>query len=117
MRCCPAENGVGDQDAGPDDFDWRDRASALASLGTVALSRAVFETADTVDSSVSSPLRLLPASYRSWAMTQIFLISEQRGGPWDRSEELGDHAGFTDHAASMDALVEEDFIPLEAPAA
>lgn len=42
-------------------------------------------------------------------------MSEQRGGPWDWSKDLREQAGFAEHAAFMDTLVEEGFIVLGGP--
>jgi hypothetical protein len=39
-----------------DDFGWRDRAIALASLGAAALSRIVFTPADVIDEKPLQPL-------------------------------------------------------------
>jgi hypothetical protein len=39
-----------------DEFGWRDRAVALASLGAAALSRVVFTTADVIDEQPLKPL-------------------------------------------------------------
>jgi DNA-binding MarR family transcriptional regulator len=41
-----------------DDFGWRDRAIALASLGAAALSRLAFTTADVVDEKALQPLEM-----------------------------------------------------------
>jgi len=41
-----------------DDFGWRDRAIALASLGAAALSRLVFTTADLIDEKPLQPLEM-----------------------------------------------------------
>lgn len=41
-----------------DDFGWRDRAIALASLGAAALSRLVFTTADVIDEKPLRPLEM-----------------------------------------------------------
>jgi uncharacterized protein YciI len=38
-----------------------------------------------------------------------------RGGPWDWSRGLREQAGWDDHAAFMDALVEDRFILLGGP--
>jgi hypothetical protein len=42
--------------ATPDDFGWRDRGIALASLGAAALSRLVFTTADVLDEQPLKPV-------------------------------------------------------------
>jgi DNA-binding MarR family transcriptional regulator len=41
-----------------DDFGWRDRAIALASLGAAALSRIVFTPADVIDEKPLQPLEM-----------------------------------------------------------
>jgi hypothetical protein len=41
-----------------DDFGWRDRAVALASLGAAALSRLAFTTADVIDEKPLQPLEM-----------------------------------------------------------
>jgi DNA-binding MarR family transcriptional regulator len=41
-----------------DDFRWRDRAIALASLGAAALSRVAFTTADVIDEKPLQPLEM-----------------------------------------------------------
>jgi DNA-binding MarR family transcriptional regulator len=41
-----------------DDFGWRDRAIALASLGAAALSRLAFTTADFIDEKPLQPLEM-----------------------------------------------------------
>jgi DNA-binding MarR family transcriptional regulator len=41
-----------------DDFGWRDRAIALASLGAAAHSRLAFTTADIIDEKPSQPLEM-----------------------------------------------------------
>ena len=41
-----------------DDFGWRDRAIALASLGAAALSRLAFTTADVIDEKPLQPLEM-----------------------------------------------------------
>jgi hypothetical protein len=41
-----------------DDFDWRDRAVALASLGAAALSRLAFTTADVLGEKPLQPLEM-----------------------------------------------------------
>ncbi len=38
-----------------------------------------------------------------------------RGGPWDWSKDLREQAGWDEHAAFMDALVEDGFILLGGP--
>jgi DNA-binding MarR family transcriptional regulator len=41
-----------------DDFGWRDRAIALASLGAAALGRVAFTTADVIDAKPMKPLEM-----------------------------------------------------------
>ena len=41
-----------------DEFGWRDRAIALASLGAAALSRVLFTTADVIDEQPLKPLEM-----------------------------------------------------------
>jgi hypothetical protein len=41
-----------------DDFGWRDRAVALATLGAAALSRLAFTTADVIDEKPLQPLEM-----------------------------------------------------------
>ncbi len=48
-------------------------------------------------------------------MRQLFVVFEQRGGPWDWSKGLRDQDGFSEHAAFMDALVAEGSIVLGGP--
>ena len=48
-------------------------------------------------------------------MRQLFLVSEQRGGPWDWSKGLREQSGFGEHAAFMDTLVDDGFIVLGGP--
>jgi len=48
-------------------------------------------------------------------MRQLFLVFERRGGPWDWSKGLHDQDGFAEHAAFMDALVEQGSIVLGGP--
>ena len=48
----------------------------------------------------------------------MFLIIVRRSGPqWDRSKPLEQQSGWTDHAAFMDALVDDGFIVLGGPLA
>ncbi len=44
-----------------------------------------------------------------------FAVIEERFGAWDWSRDLRDQDGFADHAAVMDALVDEGFIVLGGP--
>jgi uncharacterized protein YciI len=45
----------------------------------------------------------------------FFAVRVERGGPWDWSRDLRDQDGFDEHAAFMDALVDEGFIILGGP--
>jgi uncharacterized protein YciI len=48
----------------------------------------------------------------------MFLVIVRRSGPqWDRSKPLEQQSGWTDHAAFMDALVDDRFIVLGGPLA
>jgi uncharacterized protein YciI len=48
----------------------------------------------------------------------MFLIIVRRSGPqWDRAKPLEQQSGWTDHAAFMDALVDDGFIVLGGPLA
>jgi uncharacterized protein YciI len=44
-----------------------------------------------------------------------YAVRVERGGPWDWSRGLREQAGFDEHAAFMDALVEDRFILLGGP--
>ena len=44
-----------------------------------------------------------------------FAVLEERFGAWDWSRDLRDQDGFADHAAVMDALVDDGFIVLGGP--
>ena len=44
-----------------------------------------------------------------------FVVLEERFGAWDWSRDLRDQDGFADHAAVMDALVDDGFIVLGGP--
>lgn len=47
-----------------------------------------------------------------------FLVIRTRGGPeYDRSKPLEEQSGWADHAAFMDALVEDGFVVLGGPLA
>jgi len=48
-------------------------------------------------------------------MRKLFLVSEEHGGPWDWSKGLREQEGWDEHAAFMDALVEEGFVVLGGP--
>ena len=45
----------------------------------------------------------------------LFAVRLQRGGPWDWSRDLREQDGWDEHAAFMDALVEEGLIVLGGP--
>jgi uncharacterized protein YciI len=48
----------------------------------------------------------------------MFLVVLRRSGPqWDRSRPLEEQSGWTEHAAFMDALVDEGFLVLGGPLA
>jgi uncharacterized protein YciI len=46
---------------------------------------------------------------------KLFLVSEVHGGPWDWSKGLREQALWNEHAAFMDALVEDGFVVLGGP--
>jgi uncharacterized protein YciI len=48
-------------------------------------------------------------------MTELFLVSERRGGPWDWSKDLREQEQFDEHAEFMDRLVDEGFVVLGGP--
>jgi uncharacterized protein YciI len=48
-------------------------------------------------------------------MRTLFLVSEEHGGPWDWSKGLREQEGWDEHAAFMDALVEDGFVVLGGP--
>lgn len=48
-------------------------------------------------------------------MRQLFLVSQQHGGPWDWSKGLRDQEGFDAHAQFMDRLVDDGFVVLGGP--
>jgi uncharacterized protein YciI len=48
-------------------------------------------------------------------MRQLFLVSEQHGGPWDWSRGLREQDGVEEHAQFMDDLVDEGFVVLGGP--
>lgn len=45
----------------------------------------------------------------------FFAVRLERGGPWDWSRDLREQDGFAEHAAYMDALVDQGFIVLGGP--
>ncbi len=45
----------------------------------------------------------------------LWVVRRRRGGPWDWSRDLREQAGWGEHAAFMDALVDEGFILLGGP--
>src|SRR5581483_10555875 len=48
-------------------------------------------------------------------MRELFLVSEQHGGPWDWSKGLRDQDSFEQHARFMDRLVDDGFVVLGGP--
>ena len=44
-----------------------------------------------------------------------FVVRLERGGPWDWSRDMRQQDGWDEHAAFMDALVEDRFILLGGP--
>ena len=48
-------------------------------------------------------------------MRKLFLVSEEHGGPWDWSKGLREQELWDEHAAFMDALVEDGFVVLGGP--
>ncbi len=48
-------------------------------------------------------------------MRELFLVSEQHGGPWDWSKGLRDQDSFEEHARFMDRLVDDGFVVLGGP--
>ena len=44
-----------------------------------------------------------------------FVVRVERGGPWDWSLDMRKQAGWEDHAAYMDGLVDEGFVLLAGP--
>jgi hypothetical protein len=48
-------------------------------------------------------------------MTELWAVRRRRGGPWDWSRALRGQDGWDEHAALMDAWVEEGFIVLGGP--
>ena len=48
-------------------------------------------------------------------MRTLFLVSEEHGGPWDWSKGLREQEGWDEHAAFMDALVEDGVVVLGGP--
>jgi hypothetical protein len=45
----------------------------------------------------------------------MFAVRLERGGPWDWTRDLREQNGWGEHAAFMDALVDEGFIVLGGP--
>jgi uncharacterized protein YciI len=45
----------------------------------------------------------------------LFVVRRERGGPWDWGRDLRDQDLWVEHAAFMDALVQEGFIVLGGP--
>lgn len=48
-------------------------------------------------------------------MRSLFLVHQEHGGPWDWSKGLREQGLFEEHAAFVDALVEDGFIVLGGP--
>lgn len=48
-------------------------------------------------------------------MRKVFLVFEEHGGPWDWSKGLREQALWDEHAAFMDALVDDRFVVLGGP--
>ncbi len=48
-------------------------------------------------------------------MRKLFLVFEEHGGPWDWSKGLRAQDMWDEHAAFMDALVEDGFVVLGGP--
>ena len=48
-------------------------------------------------------------------MRSLFLVSMEHGGPWDWSKSLREQRLWDEHAAFMDALVEDGFVVLGGP--
>jgi uncharacterized protein YciI len=46
---------------------------------------------------------------------KLFLVTEEHGGPWDWSKGLREQEGWAEHAAFMDALVENGVVVLGGP--
>jgi uncharacterized protein YciI len=46
---------------------------------------------------------------------KLLLVHERHGGPWDWSKGLRDQELWDEHAAFMDALVEDGFVVLGGP--
>jgi uncharacterized protein len=46
---------------------------------------------------------------------KLFLVHEEHGGPWDWSKGLREQELWDEHAAFMDALVEDGFVVLGGP--
>jgi uncharacterized protein len=46
---------------------------------------------------------------------RLFLVHEEHGGPWDWSKSLREQELWDEHAAFMDALVEDGFVVLGGP--
>ena len=44
-----------------------------------------------------------------------FVVRVERGGPWDWSLDMREQAGWDEHAAYMDSLVDDGFILLAGP--
>ena len=46
---------------------------------------------------------------------QLFVVRNERGGPWDWSRDLREQDGWDEHASFMDALVDDGFVVLGGP--
>lgn len=46
---------------------------------------------------------------------RLFLVFQQRGGPWDWSKDLREQEAWNEHARFMDALVEDGVVVLGGP--
>jgi uncharacterized protein YciI len=48
-------------------------------------------------------------------MRRLLLVSLEHGGPWDWSKSLREQESWDEHAALMDAFVEDGFVILGGP--
>jgi len=46
---------------------------------------------------------------------KLFVVTEEHGGPWDWSKNLREQEGWDEHAAFMDALVDDGVVVLGGP--
>jgi hypothetical protein len=44
-----------------------------------------------------------------------WVVRVERGGPWNFSKDMREHAGWDEHAAYMDRIFEEGFLLLVGP--